>query len=170
MTYAPSTRSAENPDKGTLTVLATQLRAIASSLEQSSEPPPHITPAQSPRPVADVAGLARMIYALRRARNAAFGSEDMFGEPGWDMLLDLFVSEHEGKRLPVTSACIGAAVPTTTGLRWLNILEKQGLVVRENDPHDARRTYIRISPKGDAAMLDLLQHFAAHLSGETPLA
>jgi DNA-binding MarR family transcriptional regulator len=54
----------------------------------------------------------------------------------------------------VTSACIGSAVPATTALRWISILERQGLLMREADPGDARRVYVRLSPRGYEAMLE----------------
>ena len=62
--------------------------------------------------------LAREFYAGRR-RRARYLSVDLFGEPTWDILLDLYVAAREGRRVPTTSACIGAHVPPTTALRWL---------------------------------------------------
>ena len=96
--------------------------------------------------------LAREAYRLRRMRAQVFGDSDLFGEPAWDMLLDLFIATGEGKRVPVTSACIGAAVPTTTALRWLTMLEDRGLVVREHDKHDARRIFVRLTSDAEAKM------------------
>ena len=88
---------------------------------------------------------ARRTYRNRRGRSAVFGDESLFGEPAWDLMLDLFIAAKERKRVPVTSACIGAAVPTTTALRWLAVLEERGLVLREADPSDARRVFVRLS-------------------------
>ncbi|MYL96739.1 MarR family transcriptional regulator [Novosphingobium sp. FGD1] len=98
--------------------------------------------------------LARQNYDDRRRRNKIFRSEDLFGEPAWDILLDLFIAAKERRRVSVTSACIGSAVPSTTALRWIAILEKQGLLVREADPGDARRVYVKLSARGYAAMLE----------------
>jgi hypothetical protein len=89
--------------------------------------------------------LARQAYRDRRSRNAIFGNDALFGEPAWDILLDLFIASKERKLVPVTSACIGAAVPPTTALRWLQVLESEGLVVRESDKRDARRVFVRLS-------------------------
>ncbi|TCM21996.1 DNA-binding MarR family transcriptional regulator [Novosphingobium sp. PhB165] len=98
--------------------------------------------------------LARQTYDDRRRRTKIFGSEELFGEPAWDILLDLFIAAKERRRVSVTSACIGSAVPSTTALRWITILEKQGLLVREADPGDARRVYVKLSARGYAAMLE----------------
>lgn len=98
--------------------------------------------------------LARQTYDDRRRRTKIFRSEDLFGEPAWDILLDLFIAAKERRRVSVTSACIGSAVPSTTALRWITILERQGLLVREADPGDARRVYVKLSARGYAAMLE----------------
>lgn len=106
-------------------------------------------------------GLARGIYDSRRLRARVFSAELLFGEPAWDILLDLFIAELEGKPLSVTAACIGAAVPTSTGLRWLAILEDQGLVRRENDPRDARRVFLHLTEDGFERMTSYLLQFHA---------
>lgn len=98
--------------------------------------------------------LARQTYEDRRRRAKIFQSDDLFGEPAWDILLDLFIAAKERRRVSVTSACIGSAVPSTTALRWITILEKQSLLVREADTGDARRVYVKLSARGYAAMLE----------------
>lgn len=98
--------------------------------------------------------LARQTYDDRRRRNKIFQSDELFGEPAWDILLDLFIAAKERRRVSVTSACIGSAVPSTTALRWISILERQGFLSREADPGDARRVYVRLSPRGYEAMLE----------------
>jgi hypothetical protein len=104
--------------------------------------------------------LARKAYAMRRKRAAIFGNPDLFGEPAWDILLDLYIAQGEGKQVSVSSACIGSAAPATTGLRWLGVLADEGLVVRENDPEDHRRVLVRLTPAGTAAMDRFFDAFA----------
>ena len=99
------------------------------------------------------AEIARRTYRDRRRRADIFADPALFGEPAWDILLDLFIAAKERKRLPVTSACIGAAVPATTALRWLTVLEEKGLIVRENDSHDARRVFVRLSAEAYEKMV-----------------
>ena len=98
---------------------------------------------------------ARETYAIRRRRDRHLPG-DLFGEPTWDILLDLYVATREDRPVPTTSACIGANVPPTTALRWLRILEARGLVEREEDGRDGRRTFVRLSARGLAAMDDWL--------------
>jgi hypothetical protein len=96
--------------------------------------------------------MARASYAKRRRRTTIFGDPDLFGEPGWDILLDLYIAHAEGKPVSVSSACIGSAAPPTTGLRWLGVLADQNLVEREHDPHDQRRVLVRLTEKALDAM------------------
>lgn len=95
--------------------------------------------------------IAREIYAERRRRHK-FLPADLFGEPTWDILIDLYIAYREDRRVPTTSSCIGAHVPPTTALRWLRILESRDLVEREDDGRDGRRTFVRLSPQGLTAM------------------
>lgn len=95
--------------------------------------------------------MVRRIIANRQAR-ARFLDPELFGEPAWDMLLDLTAAEGEGKRVSVTSLCIAAGVPATTALRWIAQMVDCGLFVRMPDPGDRRRAFIGLSDKARAAM------------------
>ena len=100
--------------------------------------------------------IARELYTMRRRRGRHL-PDDLFGEPTWDILLDLYLAIGEGRRVPTTSACIGAHVPPTTALRWLRILETRGMVEREDDGRDGRRTFVRLTASGLKAMDDVLE-------------
>lgn len=119
--------------------------------------PPDLTDADpAPQDMARLrarfADKARHIYALRRKRGAIFGNPELFGEPAWDILLDLYIAHADEKNVSVSSACIGSAAPPTTGLRWLGILARHDLVLREEDPDDQRRVLVRLSEWGLRAM------------------
>ena len=105
------------------------------------------------------AAFVRGIIRARRLRDHYFGSE-IFADPGFDMLLDLYAARLEGGRVAVSSLCIAAAVPATTALRWIRGLTDQGLFVRQADPQDGRRVYIALSDEAAKAMrryLDAVQ-------------
>lgn len=95
---------------------------------------------------------ARRAYADRRLRERIFDCPALFGEPAWDILLDLFVAQKARKSISVTSACIGSQVPSTTALRWIAVLEQYGLVIREDDPKDKRRAILRLTSDAYAKM------------------
>lgn len=72
---------------------------------------------------------ARALLAQRRARDAVAGSLiDLFGEPGWDILLTLFVAHHDG--LPVERASLAGmlALRPVTLERWLAVMTQRDLI------------------------------------------
>ncbi len=150
---APDAASLFHPLADELMAIAARLRDAAANGEAiSSESAEPASPPRPLRPARGYLALARKAYALRRKRAAIFGNPDLFGEPAWDILLDLYIAQAEGKQVSVSSACIGSAAPPTTGLRWLGVLADEGLVVREADAEDHRRVLVRLTPSGQAAM------------------
>lgn len=103
--------------------------------------------------------IAQTIYRMRRVRERRFDPL-LFGEPVWDILLDLFIAAAEGRRIGVSSACIGAAAPATTALRHFAKLAEDGVIERDSDPDDGRRKYVRLSPDAFARMEALLEEIA----------
>ena len=99
--------------------------------------------------------LAQEFYEDRRRRSKIF-PPSIFGEPGWDLLLDLYIAAKRNKSISVTSACIGSSVAATTALRWLQILEEKGLVERTGDNLDKRRSFIKLTEDGHAKMTEHL--------------
>ncbi|WP_066798365.1 winged helix DNA-binding protein [Sphingomonas soli] len=89
----------------------------------------------------------RALIRSRRLRGQFFPA-DLFADPAWDMLLDLFAATLEKRRVSVSSLCIAAAVPPTTALRWIGTMHENGLFERQADPSDRRRAYIALSAKG----------------------
>jgi hypothetical protein len=75
------------------------------------------------------ARLAAEILRSRRQRERAFGA-NLFADPAWDMLLELFVQEESGNVVHVSSLCMASAVPTTTALRWIGTLTEAKLLER----------------------------------------
>ncbi|MBB3991206.1 DNA-binding MarR family transcriptional regulator [Croceicoccus naphthovorans] len=91
--------------------------------------------------------LARKILAQRMGREIFFANE-LFGEPAWDMLLDLYVCRASGKEVSVTSLCIASCVPQTTALRYIGLLEEKGMIVSKRSNIDARRRIIELTEQG----------------------
>lgn len=143
-----------------LIATANELLALASDLEELAESRTNLSLYEAPtlsRPVMVEQPywleLAKRAYRDRRRRDTFF-DPSLFGEPAWDILLDLFIAAKSDKKVSVTSACIAAAVPATTALRWTTVLESQGLVTRTSDPDDARRYFLHLTPKGYTLLTD----------------
>lgn len=140
---------------GQLLELSDQVSRIATILARLSAEEDFPAPAKNfdePVETAEIpsAAVAKVIRA-RRLR-AHYFSEDLFADPVWDMMLDLFEAELAQRRVSVSSLCIAAAVPSTTALRWLKTMTERGLVVRINDPFDGRRVYVELSTEASRAL------------------
>lgn len=94
---------------------------------------------------------ARLVISSRRARERYFDRE-LFGEPAWDVLLALYVTEDSGARFTTSklAECIGA--PLSTVIRWVKTLEQQSLVERADHPTDRRIVFIRLRDKARKAL------------------
>lgn len=103
----------------------------------------------SRRPIS--ASQVRHVLKARAARSRFFGA-DLFADPAWDMMLDLYAAHLTGGLISVSSLCLVSGVPTSTGLRWIKVLEGRGFVAREDDPHDHRRVYLSLTPRAIGAI------------------
>jgi DNA-binding MarR family transcriptional regulator len=74
--------------------------------------------------------------------------DDLFADPAWDMLLELYAAQLGQRRVATSDVCIGAAVPATTALRWIEKLNQKDLIRRRKDPSDARRIWVELSAEG----------------------
>lgn len=106
---------------------------------------------QSPGSAPSRVAALRLYLKARRARSSLFDA-NLFADPAWDILLDLYLANEEQRRVCVSSACIAAAVPSTTALRWITRLETCGLVEREPDRSDARRSFLRLAGSAHHAL------------------
>lgn len=85
-----------------------------------------------------------------RSRRSVHLPEVLFGEPAWDILLDLYVNASRGIEVSVSSGCIAAQVPATTGLRWIGLLETQGFISRRPSATDRRAVMLDLTAEGRA--------------------
>lgn len=150
-------QTAATDEAAALRAMAANLLAMAEQLDNRSSANVSRASAKGgeSRELLDKAALLERSgqdYINRRQRRRYFSAE-LFGEPAWDILLDLFQARLEGKMITVTSACIAADVPLTTALRWLGVLEQEGLVERNRNVKDHRSIWVRLTDSGMAAML-----------------
>ncbi|QGN53193.1 winged helix DNA-binding protein [Novosphingobium sp. Gsoil 351] len=99
--------------------------------------------------------LARSLHH-ERARRANFLPPELFGEPGWDILLDLAFAAQANEPRSIKSACLSSHVPEATALRYIDLLIRLGLVERTADKIDRRRKFVRLTELGERNMRDYL--------------
>ena len=107
--------------------------------------------------------LATKMKLAREERGRYFAGE-IFGEPGWEILLALYIARGRGYRLKVGDACFESRAPTTTALRWLDHIENAGLIERRSNLFDKRSSLLEISPDGISRMTEFLETAATALS------
>lgn len=67
-------------------------------------------------------------------------------------MLDLLDCELKGHRLSTSNLCSAAAIPRTTGLKWISTMVQRRMLIREPDRHDSRRAFIALAPDANAAL------------------
>ncbi len=107
----------------------------------------------------DLTAFARHLYNERRARDEMIGG-DLFGDPMWDLMLELYAAAGEGEKVSVSDACAASGAPASSAIRYIKAMTKRGLLVRDDCPTDARRVYVRLSNHGRQVMTDLLNRMA----------
>jgi hypothetical protein len=90
--------------------------------------------------------IASVILNDRRERRSLFPGVK-FGDPSWDMMLDLYIAHHSGGSFDISGLCAVSGVPITTALRHIERLVAHGYMVRSDDPHDGRRTFLLASDR-----------------------
>ena len=89
----------------------------------------------------------RRVKALidgRRLRRNCLQS-DLFGDPCWDLVLELLLARVEGRPMPISCVGICCGVPPATAHRWLDRLRSDGLIIRRSDASDGRRVLVELS-------------------------
>src|SRR5262245_22172151 len=91
--------------------------------------------------------VAQRLFEIRRVRSQHVDSE-LFGEPGWDMLLMLYANADAKSPLRAKDLALGSEKPVTTALRWQATLEEHGLITPTPHPKDGRVTEVRLTDVG----------------------
>jgi DNA-binding MarR family transcriptional regulator len=87
-----------------------------------------------------------------RIRRRRFLGESLFGDPAWDMLTELSLSEFDGEPQPAEKLALATSVPQSTAFRWIEALVAEGWIVQAPDRSDPKRFLVRLSDKGRRSM------------------
>lgn len=105
---------------------------------------------------ADLLHEARHQFKAQLLREAHFEGLP-FHETGWEILLELYIAEAEGRKLNVTAIGLDGHIPNATLVRWIALLEHRQLVFRQPDTIDRRRTWIGLTSLGSEKLDSCLQ-------------
>lgn len=135
-------------------VLRDQARAIwkaADSLERHFVSNGMIEPEDAPKPdysevvKANLYAVERILES-RRKRDQCLPPE-VFGEPGWELLLNLYREAALGREITITKASYSGGCPPSTALRMIDTLQQFGLVEKHKS-NKSRKVVVRISAVG----------------------
>ncbi len=110
---------------------------------------------------------AKALLKSRRELSKIF-KDTLFSDPALTILLDLFVTEGDGKYATIGVCCIAAGVPQTTALRYITDMVHQGLLRKRPHPTDGRSTVIELQPETKRALADWIEETTNLISGDTP--
>ena len=67
------------------------------------------------------------VLIVRRARDDALG-HDLFSDPAWDILLELFAARLGGRQITARELANAIELPLSITLRWIRALQEKDLV------------------------------------------
>lgn len=90
------------------------------------------------------------LATLRKIRKvrSKYLPEELFSDPCWEMLLDLYDAHLSGVDVAVTGLGVTSGVPLSTALRRMQELQRHGLIQRVHDRDDRRRQLVVLTPAG----------------------
>jgi len=100
------------------------------------------------------------ILCVRRGREAAMGRE-LFSDPAWDILLELYAALLGGRKMTLGDVARSIDVPRSTIARWVSVLSDRQLILASVDVEDAAQLWLQLSPKGNAAMKNLVDQWGS---------
>ncbi|WP_298670745.1 winged helix DNA-binding protein [uncultured Sphingomonas sp.] len=123
----------------------------------------HQSGESQPRGSASYVSIAEAILAARRKFGRSFGF-DLATDAAGDMLLYLYIREHEGRSTSLSALWGASNVAYSTARRCVAEIEQRGIVQRVPDPTDGRRYLVRLTAAARQqieAGLDLIGEAAA---------
>ena len=100
------------------------------------------------------------VLFVRRARGGVLG-EDLFSEPAWDILLELYAAKLGGRNMTLSDLARATDTPASVAARWQSALEDHGLTRSTVDPADPARVCISLTAEGSSKMEHLANHWGS---------
>ncbi|HEY8591369.1 MAG TPA: hypothetical protein VIL42_00720 [Sphingomicrobium sp.] len=110
------------------------------------------------RPVSLTEDHIMSVLFVRRARREIFG-ENLFSDPAWDILLELFGAELARRSMSATELATTIQAPLAITKRWIALLVERGLIEPADIGDDDR--VITLSSSGAERMDRLANRWAS---------
>ena len=145
------------PIEGLKLVQAVKSAQLARLIRQQPKAPPSPPSSDEVQKSAATVPTERLRVALgnlrtmRRLRGQFFPT-DLFSDPCWEMLLDLYDASLAQSEVTVTSLAAASGVPFTTALRRMDDLVHHQLITRGDGKDDKRRTIVKLTAEARKAL------------------
>jgi hypothetical protein len=147
------------PSAGEVRAMAHQLMAWADYLLTRPAPGRELSAEEKHELVLAAAHAMRDTGALR-----ARLFDMPFGNPNWDVMLDLFIRDANGYRVTADQLALGGEVAAATVHCCLDVLAARGLIERTPDRFDSNVKWLSLSPVGKQAMVEFMLQTARFFS------
>jgi len=64
---------------------------------------------------------AQKFLGIQRKRDLFFANETMFGDPAWELLLEIYIATEKGQYLSKADLCDSVLIPHSLAVRWISI-------------------------------------------------
>ena len=135
-----------------LTRLADELAGAAREAEthvgNDNRTAANEAPAVSPRSYFEA------LLRQRRARDRYFGSS-LFGEPAWDIMLELMIARIDGREMKLSELGVGNSAPETATREYIDELAAAKLIERYDDGEETGDCLLALSSEAARRMAEL---------------
>jgi len=132
-------------------------RSLAPGPSAPANPaPPVVTDAM-------LVGVARRVSETRQ-----LFPPGVLRDAAWDMLLRLFIANHDGETLCVKDLTLLCNESPAGGVRRIDRLQDAQLVVRRTDRQDHRRIVVGLTEAGRSAMREMLKAMLVVIDERSP--
>ncbi|QJB68033.1 hypothetical protein [Parasphingorhabdus halotolerans] len=77
-----------------------------------------------------------------QAMDSGYG---LFSDACWNMCLDIYICNLNREPITVSSIAHSSGIPMTTAMRYINVMVKQGLLIKTPNPSDNRMFLVSMS-------------------------
>lgn len=100
------------------------------------------------------------VLLVRRARADLLGA-DIFSDPAWDILLELYGARLGERSVSSVDLARAIGTPVSTTIRWIASLNSHGLTEFVPEPTESSRLSVRLTQTGAARMEQLASKWAS---------
>lgn len=112
------------------------------------------------RPLSLTEDHIRSVLLVRRARADVLG-EQLFSDPAWDILLELYAAKLGDRKMSLADVARAIDTPQSTTQRWVKALEEHGLVQSRIDSTKADLFWIALTDQGAEKLGHLADHWGS---------